>query len=296
MTERTVSAEHKEFGLEPVINLLATRTGSAPPERLAEPVTATPYFEIGAEGFLLRTPGGGRLHYAAGSGLSLSAPPGRADDDLAPFVETSVFGAAAWIDGQVPLKANALRLADGRLLLIASASDERDEELTAAMADALGLAAASGPVIVVPDGPARACTNGSKLSLKPESVKALTDVISASVGAPVRPGAPRLRIDLPVIDGKTLHACAALICINSVNTGERTLETLGALAAIPLIKKHIFLPQVGKAIWGKDVVAAALLVVANLMPVLRLSLPEDERPSHEMVTWLMGMQENWSGQ
>ena len=64
------------------------------------------------------TPSGGRLHYAPGAGLSLATPPGRPEGDLLPFAYTSGFAAAAWMEGRVPLRANAVQLADGRLLLV----------------------------------------------------------------------------------------------------------------------------------------------------------------------------------
>jgi hypothetical protein len=280
--------------LEPVINLIAGRNTLPPPDRLTEPAAVTPFFEISAEGFLLRTPSGGRLHYSPTAGLSLVPPPGRTDEDLAPFVSTTIFGAAAWIAGQIPLDANALQLPDGRLLLIAGAGEERGEELTAALADAFGTAAAIAPVVILPEGPARCSTNGAPMSLKTESLHVLKDVISAAAGAPLRPGATRFRVEMPVIDGQAIHRCAGVICIKNIFMGERQIETLSSLEAMKVLRKHIFLPVVGKAIWGREVLAAALMLVANLMPVLHLSLPRHVPPSREMVDWLIGKQHLWS--
>lgn len=257
-------------------------------------MASSPFFEIGAEGFLLRTPNNGRLHYAAGQGVSQLPPPGRGADDLAPFVSTAVFGAAAWIDGQIPLRANALRLHDGRLLLIAGALDYWREELAVVMADMLGLAAAAAPVVVTPDSPARACTNGLPVTLRPDSVTAISGVIAASAGPPVRAGAQCVPIGLPVIDGRTVHACAGLIMIRHQGVVERQLETLSPFAALPELRKHIFQPAVGMAIWGAEVLSAAQMLIAGMMPVLRLSVPADAPPDRDTAMWLFSQQDSWS--
>lgn len=267
-----------EARLDPILHLIAD-TGRVPPEHLEKPTETTPFFEVGPEGFLMLTPSGGRLHYAPGAGLALANPPGRPDGDLLPFAQTSGFAAAAWLDGCVPLRATAVQLSSGRLILIASDRDDLHEAMALALSDKHGFAVSQSPVVIDPENPAQVCTNGQPMTIRQTSKDAREP--------PVREGSRRLQLDRPVIDGMVVHPCAGLICVADGKDLVAKLAPISLMGCIAEIKKHVFMPLVGTAIWGQDTINAAHIVLANNLPILRYALPQAERPTAELATDLM---------
>ena len=269
--------------MDPILGLI-TATLRIPPPHLTKPVEVTPFFEVGPEGFLMTTPAGGRLHYAPDAGLSLADPPGRPAGDMQPFAWSSGFAAAAWLDGRVPLRVNAARLRDGRLLLIASDRDDLRETLALALADACGLAISDAPVVIDPEDPARVCTNGRPITLR----RSRTEMPEPAV----RLDARRLQLDRPAIDGRVVHSCAGLVCLTDGKGAAASVQELNLLAAIAEIKKHVFMPLVGTAIWGGDAISGVNVVLANALPVLRLTLAPNQPPTGANAVELLALIED----
>lgn len=59
------------------------------------------------------------------------------------------------------------------------------------------------------------------------------------------------------------------------------------MGSVAEIKKHIFMPLVGTAIWGEDTISAASMVLANALPILRYGMPPGATPSPELASDLM---------
>lgn len=260
----------REAMLEPILSLIAP-TDREPPVALKKPKQSSPFFQVNSQGFLLRAPSGGRIHYAKGHGIAVSEPEDRPAGDLQPFVLSSGFAAAAWLDGRIPLSANAVQLPDGCLLLIASDREDLHETMALALADITGLPVSDAPVIIDPEDPATVCTNGQQLTLRRTS--------KDSPHPPVRKDARRLRVDRPAIDGARLHPCAGLVCVSDGKGEPGVLTQISLMHCITEIKKHIFMPLVGNAIWGEKTIGMAHLVLANNLPMGRFSLPTGEKPS-----------------
>jgi hypothetical protein len=263
--------------LDPILPLVAP-TDRVPPDHLEKPVESTPFFQVGPEGFLMFTPSGGRLHYAPGLGVAFANAPGRPEGDLLPFAQTSGFAAAAWLEGRVPLRANAVQLADGRLLLVASDRDDLHEAMALALADAGGLAVSQFPVVIDPEDPSRLCTNGQPISMR--------RVTTEAPEPEVRVCSRRLQLDRPRIDGSRVHTCAGLVCLGDGKVIAPQLEPLQMLRCIAEIKKHVFMPLVGTAIWGDDTIAAAYVVLASNLPIFCYVLPTGQ-PSVEFAQDLL---------
>lgn len=264
--------------MNPIADLIAD-SGRVPPQRLAKPVESTPFFDVGPEGFLMLPPAGGRLHYAPGAGLALANPPDRPEGDLLPFAWSSGFAAAAWFDGRVPLRANAVRLTDGNLILIASDRDDLQEGMAVALSETFGLAVSDAPVVIDPEDASRVCTNGRPITQRRTRKDA--------DAPPVREGARRLQLDCPTIDGLAVHPCVAMISLGDGRGPEADLKDLPLMASVAEIRKHIFMPLVGTAIWGEDTISAAHMVLANTLPILRYGLPPGAMPSAELASDLM---------
>jgi hypothetical protein len=259
--------------LDAILPLIAV-TDRLPPDSLEKSVETTPFFQVGPEGFLMFTPSGGRLHYAPGLGLALADAPGRPEGDLIPFALTSGFAAAAWLEGRVPLRANAVQLADGRLLLVASDHDDLHEAMALALADAEGLPVSQFPVIIDPEDPTRLCTNGGSITMR-RTEKESTDPL-------VRDGSRRLQLDRPTVDGTRIHVCAGLVCVSEGTAAEPRLDPLSMVRSVTEIKRHIFMPLVGTAIWGVDTINAAYVVLASALPIFSYTLPSGSAPSETL--------------
>lgn len=264
--------------MDPILSLIAA-SDRVPPEALDNPRQATPFFQVNAEEFLFRAPSGGRLHYAPGQGIALVEPESRPVGDLQPFALTSGFAAAAWLDGRIPLSANAVQLPDGGLVLIASDREDLHEAMAIALGDVIGLPISDTPVVIDPEDPSTACTNGQPITLRRTSKDA--------PHPPVRKGARRLRIDRPAIDGGKVHPCAGLVCVTDGKGEAGVLTDISLMHCVAEIKKHIFMPLVGGAIWGERTMSAAHLVLASNLPMMRFALPAGEKPSVETATQLL---------
>lgn len=260
---------------------LIDRSDRIPPEALAGATSTTPFFEVAAQEFLLRTPSGGYMHYAPGQGIATSEPAGRPEGDMQPFVATSGFAAAAWLAGYVPLATNAARLPDGQVMLIASSTEDLREAMAVAMAEAAGLALADAPVAIDPEDPTQVCTNGQSITLRRTSKEAPEP--------PVRAGARRLATTRPAIDGTRVHRCAGMLCLAEAGTTRTApgLERISMLQAIAEIRKHVFMPLVGTAIWGKETMGTANMVLAGNLPMLRYTLPEGQKVTPELADGLL---------
>lgn len=264
--------------MEPILSLIA-ESGRMPPEALDGATQSTPYFQVSPQGFLLLSPSGGRIHYSPGQGIALHESENRPSGDMRPFVLTSGFAAAGWFDGRIPLSVNAVQLQDGRLLLLASPREDLHEAMALAYADAMGLPVSDAPVVIDPEDASSVCTNGQPMTQRRTSKDAPEP--------PVREGARRLATDRPAIDGGHVHACAGLVCLAEGTEAEAKLSQIALMQCIAEIKKHIFMPLVGNAIWGEQTMGVAHLVLANNLPMYRFTLPAGERPSPALVAEML---------
>jgi hypothetical protein len=80
------------------------REGPVPPS-LAGTLSEAATYAIARDAFLLRLPNGLSYHYERGKGVAVSRPEAVSEDEVALFLNGSVYGAIAWINGFVPLHA-----------------------------------------------------------------------------------------------------------------------------------------------------------------------------------------------
>lgn len=93
------------------VRLLAAEcaTSEGPvPDSLPRALKETPTFAIAMDAFLLRLPNGLKFHYQQGKGVTVSRPAAMPDTEVQLFLNGSVYGAIAWINGLVPLHASAV--------------------------------------------------------------------------------------------------------------------------------------------------------------------------------------------
>lgn len=78
------------------------------PDRLSAPIFASQIYAIGHDEFLMRLPNGLAFHYARGKGVTVQRSQHVTDGEVQNFLEGSVYGAIAWLNGLVPLHASAV--------------------------------------------------------------------------------------------------------------------------------------------------------------------------------------------
>ncbi|MBL8894023.1 MAG: hypothetical protein JNJ53_05440 [Rhizobiales bacterium] len=119
----------------------------APPARLADAIERTASYEISPEAFLLRVPNGLVLHYRRGEGVTTSRPAAVAESEIALFLNGSVYGAIAWINGFFPLHASAV-VYDGKIHAFTGPSGYGKSTLAAALGQR-GMALFADDVLVL---------------------------------------------------------------------------------------------------------------------------------------------------
>jgi len=95
----------------PSMALLAAESAIHPgpvPDSLPAPLRVSPTFAIGADEFLLKLPSGLKFHYRQGRGVTVERPDAVAESDVPLFLNGTVYGAIAWINGLVPLHASGV--------------------------------------------------------------------------------------------------------------------------------------------------------------------------------------------
>jgi hypothetical protein len=122
-------------GTSPAIALLRRESQirpGTPPATLPDAVERTAAYEISPEAFLLRVPNGLILHYRRGEGVTASRPAEVAASEIGLFLNGSVYGAIAWINGFIPLHASAIAY-DGKVHAFAAPSGYGKSTLAAAL-------------------------------------------------------------------------------------------------------------------------------------------------------------------
>jgi hypothetical protein len=154
------------------------------PDSLPDPIRRVATFELASDAFLLRLPSGLRFHYRKGQGVVMQRPAGVDDLEVAVFLNGSVYGAIAWLNGLVPLHASGV-VHDGRVYAFTGNSGAGKSTLVMALA-AQGMPLMADDVLVLDlsDPTAVMCLPGhKKVKLWPDAV----DLTEAAVTGPVRP-------------------------------------------------------------------------------------------------------------
>lgn len=139
----------------------AYREGEVPSE-LPGALKHVPTFTMARDAFLLRLPSGLKFHYQQGHGVTVAKPDHVADAEVSLFLNGSVYGAIAWINGLVPLHASAV-VHDGNVHAFTGQSGAGKSTLAAALgAKGFPLLADDVLVLDLSDPAAIMCLPGHK--------------------------------------------------------------------------------------------------------------------------------------
>ena len=132
------------------------------PETLPGALKEMPTYAIARDAFLLSLPSGLRFHYRQGRGVTVSRPKGVSPLEVSLFLNGSVYGAIAWINGFVPLHASGV-VHGGTVHAFTGPSGAGKSTLAAALsAHGLPLIADDVLVLDLSDPDAVACLPGHK--------------------------------------------------------------------------------------------------------------------------------------
>jgi hypothetical protein len=162
----------------------ATREGTTP-DTLPNAIKEMPTYAIARDAFLLKLPNGLTFHYVQGEGVTVSRPDSVSDMEVALFLNGSVYGAIAWINGLVPLHASGV-VHDGRIHAFTGHSGAGKSTLAAALGSrGLPLLADDVLVLDLSDPSCITCLPGHKqLKLWGDAAK----MTGMEAGAKVRDG------------------------------------------------------------------------------------------------------------
>jgi hypothetical protein len=104
----------------------------AVPSTLPGALKEAPAYAITRNAFLLKLPSGLSFHYQQGQGVTVSRPDSVPESEVALFLNGSVYGAIAWINGYVPLHASGV-VHQGQVHAFTGASGAGKSTLVAAL-------------------------------------------------------------------------------------------------------------------------------------------------------------------
>ena len=122
------------------------------------------HLQVSAGGFLFRTPGNVRFLYRRGQGLVIDQPGPEAADECSLYLNGTVFGAVAWLNGLVPIHASCVE-GNGRAVAFTADSGGGKSTLAAALA-ARGFAHVCDDTLILEPGDRRVVGHPDGKSLK----------------------------------------------------------------------------------------------------------------------------------
>lgn len=234
-TAQLLASEHK------------TREGPVP-ETIPQALKEMPTFSISMDAFLLRLPNGLKFHYEKGKGVTVSRLVDTPDHEVALFLNGSVYGAIAWINGLVPLHASAVEH-EGRVYAFTGHSGAGKSTLAAALGGH-GLPLFADDVLVLdftqPSG--IICFPGhKKLKLWGDAI----ELTGASAGAQVRTGLDKFYSDPQGGFSADPLPLSSLFFLEENAQSEITAKPVSGIERFTIAQTAFYRPHFCSAILGK---------------------------------------------
>lgn len=264
--------------------LLAAETTlreGAVPAAIPGTLKEMPTFAIARDAFLLRLPGGLRFHYRQGSGVTFARPDHVTDAEVALFLNGSVYGAIAWINGLVPLHASAV-VHDGCAHAFSAHSGAGKSTLAAALG-ARGLPLLADDVLVLDlSDPAKVmCLPGHKqLKLWHDAV-ALT---GAEAGQQVRPDLDKLYVAPPGGHHAAPVPLTDLYFLEDNAKTDCTVTPVSGTASFTLARTAFYRPHFCAALTDSHDLFAILSRIATQVRLARFDRPRRKELFEQGVT------------
>lgn len=240
------------------------------PAGIANPIKQTLTFEISATEFLLRLPFGLQFHYRVGKGVAFQRAAHVTDSEVTLFLEGSVIGAIAWINGLVPLHASAV-VHDGRIHAFTGVSGAGKSTLVAALAKrGLPLFADDVLILDIHDGHVNCLPGHKKLKLWHDAL-ALTGHTSHHR---VRPDLEKFYIPLGDEPNRQPLPLAALWFLAEQARGAPEVSEIRGIQAFRMVRTAFYRPAFRHAVTGRAAMFAAQSAIAGQCRLARFDRPK----------------------
>lgn len=209
-------------------------------EKLAFALAETPSIALSRDAFLLNLPSGLRFHYAQGYGVRFSRPDTVTDAEVKLFLNGSVYGAIAWINGFLPLHTSAV-IQDGKVHAIAGDSGAGKSTLAAALS-IRGLPLFADDVLVLDmsnDMQIVALPGHKQLKLWADAL-ALTEL---TAGERVSESMEKYFVEPPLIDQARPLPLAALYFLDDHAQSVPTLSLIGGAERFKALSSALYRPE-----------------------------------------------------
>ena len=251
----------------------ATRDGPVP-DTLPDALRTAATFAIAADGFLLKLPSGLKFLYRQGQAVTVERPENVPESDVPLFLNGSVYGAIAWINGLVPLHASGV-VHDGRVHAFTGHSGAGKSTLAAGLS-ARGLPIMADDVLVLDmSDPADVkCLPGHKqLKLWKDAV----EMVGAATKHQVReqidkffiePASPYYPEPLPL---------AELYLLTDNSKTEATFVPVQGMERFTQARAAFYRPHLCNAIADRQDLFGLLSRLAAKVPITKFDRPRDRK-------------------
>lgn len=257
-----------------------TREGPVP-DTIPGALKEMPTFSIARDAFLLRLPSGLKFHYRQGKGVTVSRPGNMADHEVALFLNGSVYGAVAWINGLVPLHASAVAH-DGRVHAFTGHSGAGKSTLAAALG-AHGFPLFADDVLVLDvSQPAQiiALPGHKKLKLWGDAIK----LTGASAGEQVREGLDKFYSEPHGGFAAEPLPFASLFFLEEQSGSEVAVRPLSGVERFKIAQHGFYRPHFYAALFGNDELFKICSRLASGISISRFARPRRKETFAHSVT------------
>lgn len=255
------------------------------PKTIPGTLKEMPTFAIARDAFLLRLPSGLRFHYRQGNGVTYARPDHVTDPEVSLFLNGSVYGAIAWINGLVPLHASAV-VHDGRAHAFSAHSGAGKSTLAAALgARGFPLLADDVLVLDLSDPGQVMCLPGHKqLKLWHDAV-ALT---GAAPGAQVRPDLDKYYTAPPGGHHPAPVPLSDLYFLEDNAKSGCNVAPVSGTASFTLARTAFYRPHFCAAVTDSRDLFAILSRIATQVRIARFDRPRRKELFEEGVSAMVG--------
>ena len=241
------------------------------PQKLPNALAEYAGFSLSRDAFLLSLPSGLRFHYVQGCGVNFSQPDTVADAEVRLFLNGSVYGAVAWINGFLPLHTSAI-VHDGKIHAFTGESGAGKSTLSAALS-ARGLPLFADDVLVLDmrdKAGIMALPGHKKLKLWGDAI----DMTGLQAGAQVMAGMDKFFVEPPLLDQSHPLPVTDLYLLDEAAQAPSLTPILGA-ARFTLVRSAFYRPEFCAVLAEKLGLFSHIARLANEVAIHRFDRPRN---------------------
>ena len=242
------------------------------PQKLSNVLTEGAGFSLSRDAFLLSLPSGLRFHYAQGRGVCFSRSDKVADAEVRLFLNGSVYGAVAWINGFLPLHTSAI-VCDGQIHAFTGESGAGKSTLSAALS-ARGLPLFADDVLVLDmrdKAGIMALPGHKKLKLWGDAI----GMTGLQAGEQVMAGMDKYFVEPPLLDQSHPLPITDLYLLDDKAAQAPTLMPILGAERFTLVRSAFYRPEFCAVLSEKLGLFSHIARLANEIAIHRFDRPRN---------------------